>query len=148
MLGLVISLALTVASGVGLIVQQVLNADLRVSLGSAAWAGFVSYLGGTLCMLVLVFILRDGLPATSAIAKSNWYSWTGGLFGAVYIAMGIYFVQRLGAATFISFLVAGQMLGSIVLDHYGWLGMQQHDASPTRLIGAALLVGGVALIRL
>ena len=146
--GIAAAMALTVVAGVGLVVQQILNADLRVSLGSAAWAGFISYIGGTLCMIVLILVMRDGVPSAAAIARSNWFSWVGGFFGAVFIAMGIFFIQRLGAATFIALLIAGQMLGSLLLDHYGALGLPQHPADATRLIGAALLVGGVILIRM
>jgi bacterial/archaeal transporter family-2 protein len=147
-LGLAVSMALTVAAGVGLVLQQALNADLRVSLGSAAWAGFVSYIGGTLCMVVLILVMRDGVPGMAAIARTHWFSWTGGFFGAVFIALGIFLLQQLGAATFISLLIAGQMLGSVLFDHYGLFGLPQHPADATRLIGAGLLVAGVALIRL
>ena len=140
--------ALTVASGTGLVLQQALNADLRVSLHSAAWAGLVSYIGGTLCMIVLILVMRDGIPSAAAIARTPWFSWTGGLFGAIYIALAILLLQQLGAATFISLLVAGQMIGSLLFDHYGLFGIPQHPIDLTRLAGAGLLVAGVVLIRL
>ena len=140
--------AVTVASGTGLVLQQALNADLRVSLNSAAWAGFISYIGGTLCMIVLIFIMGDGIPSAAAVVRTPWFSWTGGLFGAIYIALGILLLQQLGAATFISLLVAGQMIGSLLFDHYGLFGIPQHPIDLTRLAGAGLLVAGVVLIRL
>jgi transporter family-2 protein len=75
-------------------------------------------------------------------------SWTGGVFGALYIAVSIFLLPRLGAATFIALLVSGQMLGSLAFDHFGVLGLTAHPASPVRLAGAGLLVVGVVLIRL
>lgn len=147
LLGLALSMAITVAAGAGLVLQQALNADLRVTLGSGAWAGLISYIGGTLCMVVLILVMRDGVPSMAAVARTPWFSWTGGFFGAVYIALGIFLLQKLGAATFISLLIAGQMLGSILFDHYGLFGLPQHPADATRLIGAVMLVAGVALIR-
>lgn len=147
LLGLAFSMAITVAAGAGLVLQQALNADLRVTLGSGAWAGLISYIGGTLCMIVLILVMRDGVPSMAAVARTPWFSWTGGFFGAVYIALGIFLLQKLGAATFISLLIAGQMLGSILFDHYGLFGLPQHPADATRLIGAVMLVAGVALIR-
>lgn len=146
-LGLAFSMAITVAAGVGLVLQQALNADLRVSLGSGAWAGLISYIGGTLCMIALILAMRDGVPSMAAFARTPWFYWTGGFFGAVFIALGIFLLQKLGAATFISLLIAGQMLGSLLFDHYGLFGLPQHPADATRLIGAAMLVAGVALIR-
>jgi len=75
-------------------------------------------------------------------------SWSGGIFGAIYIAVSILLIPRLGAAMVIALIVAGQMLGSLVFDHFGLLGVPMHPASLPRLLGAALLVGGVVLLRL
>ena len=47
------SLVLALLAGGAFVLQQAVNASLRVSLQSVAWAGFVSYLGGTLCMVLL-----------------------------------------------------------------------------------------------
>jgi transporter family-2 protein len=143
-----VAAAVTVASGVGLVLQQALNADLRISLNSAAWAGLISYIGGTLCMIVFILVMRDGVPGAAAVARTPWFSWTGGLFGAIYIALAILLLQQLGAATFISLLVAGQMAGSLLFDHYGLFGIPHHPIDLTRLAGAALLIAGVVLIRL
>jgi transporter family-2 protein len=139
--------ALTVASGAGLVVQQALNSQLRVALGSGAWAGLVSYLCGTLCMIFLIIVMRDGMPTAAAVARSSWISWTGGLFGAFFVGVALFFIHRLGAATFMALLFAGQMICSLAVDHYGLLGIEQHSVSPLRLLGAALLVLGVILIR-
>lgn len=148
LLGLLGFALLAVAAGGSFVVQQVVNADLRTALDSAAWAGFVSYLGGTLCMLVLALVLRDAVPSAAAIARSSWWAWSGGFFGAVYIAISILLLPRIGAATFVALLVAGQMLASLVFDHYGLLGLTQQSITPSRLVGAALLVGGAILVRL
>jgi transporter family-2 protein len=123
------------------------NADLRASLNSAAWAGFVSYLGGTLYMLAIAAVMREGLPSPVAIAGSHWWAWSGGLFGAIYIAISILLVPRMGTATFVALLVAGQMLASLVFDHYGLFGVPRQPADLPRIAGALLLVGGVVLVR-
>lgn len=135
-------------AGVSFVIQQAVNADLRASIGSAAWAGFVSYLGGTVCMLVLALVLREAVPAMADIHRSDWWAWTGGFFGTVYIAISIFLVPRLGAAFFVALLVAGQMVASVAFDHFGALGLSEHPVDIPRLIGAVLLVVGVALIRI
>jgi bacterial/archaeal transporter family-2 protein len=147
LLGIMGLALLAIGAGFSFVMQQVVNADLRISLNSAAWAGFVSYLGGTLCMLMLALAMRDTLPSAGAMARSNWWAWSGGFFGAIYIAISILLVPRIGTATFVALLVAGQMMSSLVFDQYGWLGMPLHAVSPARLLGAALLVAGVVLIR-
>jgi transporter family-2 protein len=60
-----------VFAGVSFVMQQAVNADLRSTLGSAGWAGFVSYLGGTLCMVVLALAMRDPLPAANLAVRAN-----------------------------------------------------------------------------
>lgn len=76
-----------------------------------------------------------------------WWAWSGGVFGALFIGLATVLVPQLGAAAFIALLVAGQMLASIAFDHFGWMGLAQRPLDGSRLIGVALLVGGVVLIR-
>ncbi|PNG26036.1 DMT family transporter [Methylocella silvestris] len=137
---------LVVGAGASLVLQQALNSNLRLELGSPWWAGLVSYLGGAFAMLAMVVARGDRLPAGAA-AQTSWHSWTGGLFGAIFIAVAIFMVPRLGAATVVALIVVGQMLGSLIFDHFGFLGVPQHDANPVRLAGAAFLILGVVLIR-
>ena len=147
MLNTVFSVVLALVAGVSVVVQQTLNANLRTSIGSAAWSGLVSYAVGLACMVLLVLALRDPLPSAAVAARIPWWAWSGGLFGAIFIGLAILLIPQLGAATFIALLVAGQMLASITLDHYGWLGLEQRSVDLPRLIGAGLLVAGVVLIR-
>jgi transporter family-2 protein len=147
MLELALAMLLAVAAGVSVVVQQVLNANLRVALSSAAWSGFVSYFVGVVCMVLLALALRDPLPSASVAARIPWWAWSGGLFGAIFIALAIVLVPKLGAATFIALLITGQMIASVTFDHFGWLGLAQRAVDLPRLIGVALLIGGVILIR-
>ena len=142
-----ISALLSLAAVVSIVVQQALNANLRTALNSAAWSGFVSYFVGLLCMIALIAAFRDPVPTAAMAARIPFWAWSGGLFGAIFIALGILLVPKIGAATFIALLVAGQMLASVAFDHFGLLGLTQRPVDLTRLIGVALLIGGVLLIR-
>jgi transporter family-2 protein len=124
-----------------------LNADLRISLGSASWAAFISYLVGSLTMAVVLLAMREPWLSTAALAKSSVWSWTGGVFGTIYIVVSILLLPHLGAATVVALLVTGQMLGSLVFDHYGLFGLAPHSFDLFRLTGAALLIVAVVLIR-
>jgi len=142
-----LALLLAALAGAAIVIQQGLNTQLRGALNSAAWAGFTSYLVGLACMGLLALALRDPLPAWSAAARLPWWAWSGGAFGALFIALGIALVPVLGAGTFMALLVTGQMLASVAFDHFGWLGLAQRSLDGPRLVGVALLVGGVILIR-
>ncbi|MGU3540347.1 DMT family transporter [Methylobacterium sp. A54F] len=147
MLQILVPSILAVLAGVSIVVQQVLNTNLRTALSSAAWSGFMSYLVGLACMALLALALRDPVPSAAVAARIPGWAWIGGLFGAVYIALSILLVPRLGAAPFIALLVAGQMLASVLADHYGVLGLAQRAVDGPRLLGVLLLIGGVMLIR-
>ena len=148
MLKLAFPMILAVAAGVSLVVPQALNANLRYALNSAAWSGFMSYLVGVICMAAFALALRDPIPSATVAARIPWWAWSGGLFGAIFIALAIFLIPKLGAATFIRLLVAGQMLCSLAFDHFGLLGIPVHPASLVRLAGAAFLILGVVLIRM
>lgn len=148
MLKLALPMLFAVAAGISLVVQQALNANLRTALNSAAWSGFMSYFLGVLCMAALALLMRDPVPSVATAARIPWFAWSGGLFGAIFIGLGIFLVPRLGAATFFALLIARQMLGSVAFDHFGVLGVPVHPVSAVRIAGAALLVAGVVLIRM
>ncbi|MCJ2069808.1 DMT family transporter [Methylobacterium sp. J-030] len=147
MLVFAFSAVLAILAGAGLVVQQILNANLRAGLASASWAGFSSYFVGLACMTLLAAALRDPVPAASVAGRIPWWTWSGGLFGAIFIGLAILLVPKLGAATFFALLVTGQMLASVLFDQIGLLGLAQRSIDLPRLVGVALLVGGVVLIR-
>ena len=62
---------LAVAAGVSFVIQQAMNANLRIALNSPAWAGFVNYFVGVACMAVLVMALRDPLPSTGPARRQR-----------------------------------------------------------------------------
>lgn len=147
-LGWIAGYLLAFGAGVSFVFQQAVNANLRVEIGSAWWAGFVSYLGGTAAMLLVALLLKEPWPSVDTIARSHWISWVGGIFGAIYIAISILLLPRLGAATVVFLLVSGQLIGSIAFDHFGLLGVPIRELTMTRAAGAGLLVLGVILIGL
>jgi transporter family-2 protein len=138
---------LTLAAGACVVTQQVLNTSLRTALNSVAWSGLVSYLVGVLCMGALAIALRDPVPALGVVQRVPWWAWTGGLFGAIFIGSAIVLLPQLGAATFIALLVTGQMLASLAFDHWGAFGLDVRPVDPMRVLGVALLIGGVVLVR-
>lgn len=142
-----LSYLVVVAAGVSVALQQVLNANLRTELGSPWWAGFVSYLVGVVAMLVVALLAPGPRPSIATIEQTSFVSWTGGLLGAVFISIAILMIPRLGAAMVLTLIVVGQMVCSLVVDHFGLLGVPQHAANPVRLLGTAFLVVSVILIR-
>lgn len=129
------------------VVQQALNATLRSELGSAFWAAFISYMAGTLTLLLVLVVIREPWLELSAIAKSSPPSWIGGVFGTIYIVASIILLPRFGAVTVVALLIAGQMLTSVAFDHFGLFGLTERPIDMYRAAGAGLLTLSVLLVR-
>ena len=109
--------------------------------------GYALSVIGTLGLAALVAVTRVPVTLDATWGRSAWWHWSGGLLGAVYIVGTIVLAPRLGAATLIAGLVAGQMAASLIVDHFGWVGFAEHQITPLRLAGALLIVLGVVLVR-
>lgn len=109
-------------------------------------AAAVSFLVGTLALAVAVLLSRQEVPALSGATQAPWWAWTGGLLGAFLVAASIILTPRLGAATTVTFIIAGQILASIILDHFGLLNLPVHPVTLQRLGGAALVIAGVVVV--
>jgi transporter family-2 protein len=144
---MIVALLLALVAGALLPVQTGVNLQLRGALGQPLAAALVSFIVGTIGLGLLVGALRVQVPAAAAWERGVWWHWVGGLLGAVYIVAAIVLAPRLGAATLVAALVAGQMVASLLIDHYGWVGFAVHSMSPLRVLGAALVVGGVMLVQ-
>jgi transporter family-2 protein len=55
-------------------------------------------------------------------------------------------VPRIGVASFSAAVLVGQLVGAMLLDHMGWMGVIQRQITATRMCGVALLLLGVWLI--
>ena len=140
-------LLFAVAAGAMLPIQFGVNAQLAHWLGSSIRAAFVSFLVGAFALLVIAVFIRKPLPSTARLGEVPWWVWIGGFLGAFYVAGSIVTAPKLGAATLTAAVVAGQSLASILVDRFGWVGFKEQPLSPGRLLGMALVAGGVALVR-
>jgi transporter family-2 protein len=135
------------AAGAALPVQFGINAQLSSWLDSPVRAAFVSFLTGAIILAVAAALLFKPLPSGTRLGHAPWWVWVGGAFGAFYVVASIVAAPRLGAATVVAVIVAGQSIASVVVDHYGWVGFEPRHVSAGRLVGMALVGAGVALVR-
>ena len=140
------ALLLALLAGLLLPLQAGINSHLRSSLGHPLVATLVSFLVGTVAIALLMLGLRVSIPA-AGFRTGPWWNWTGGLLGAVYVLVTVVVAPRLGAATMIATIIAGQMLASLLLDHYGVAGYAPHAVNAWRVAGALLVIAGVILIQ-
>lgn len=138
---------LALAAGGALAVQAGINAQLRVSLGHATLAALVNTLVAVVFLAACVVVTRPHLPSGGALRGVPVWQWAGGVLGGVYVLVNVLVALRLGAAALVALIVSGQLLAALILDHFGLLAFPEHALNGPRLVGAALLVAGVVLIR-
>ena len=134
------------ASGALNAVQSGSNALLMRSIG-CPWlvALVVSLITAAAFAVALVFV-APRLPQAARAASAPWWAWTGGLCCAAYVVSTLFFAERLGAGVFTGLTVTAGILASIFIDHFAWIGFQQHSASWPRIAGAFLMVVGLSLV--
>lgn len=93
-------------------------------------------------------LARGGLgwPDGGAFRATPWWAWLGGLGGGAIMLAQLFVAKPLGAGAFLAFTVTAGVLTSIAMDHFAWLGFDRNPAHWDRLLGGALMVGGVLLV--
>lgn len=133
--------------GVVLTTQIATNTQLGKALENEYIPAAVNMMVGLVLTVALVFFMTEKWPTAEVVRNAPWYGWiAGGLLGATYLTGAILLAPKLGAAALVGLVVAGQLVFSVLLDHFGWIGFEQHSAGLARIAGCALMLGGVFLI--
>ena len=138
---------LAIVAGAVLPLQAGLNVQLGKSVHQPIFAAFASFLIGTLGLLIYLVALKFDFTSVSQTKTVSPVVWLAGILGAFYVAAVIILAPRLGTALTFVLVVAGQMTISLILDHYGLLGLPVKHINWQRLVGVVFLVAGVLLIR-
>jgi transporter family-2 protein len=138
-------LVFALLAGAMLPIQFGINAQLAQWVGGSLRAALVSFVVGAAGLLLVVLVAARGWPDRAGDAP--WWVWTGGLLGAFYVVGSIVTAPKLGAATLVALILAGQAIASLLVDHFGWVGFEESPITPLRLAGVLLLAAGVVLVR-
>ncbi len=136
---------LALVAGAAMPVQAGINLRLRYSLGDPVFAAFISFAVGTVALAVYSFATRP-VPSMAMATSAPWWAWAGGLLGAFFVSITIILAQQLGAASSMAWLLAGQFVAALVLDHYGLVSYAVHTVSWPRMVGVALVIAGALLM--
>jgi transporter family-2 protein len=69
------------------------------------------------------------------------------MLGAFFVLASIVLTPRLGAAATIGLILTGQVIASMVIDHFGLIQVPVHEASVPRVLGTLLIIAGVVLVQ-
>jgi transporter family-2 protein len=142
-------LLVAAASGALIPVQAAVNSKMRGFVGQPLYSTFINFGVGTILLgavLAAVPAANDG-GSWKRATEAPWWSWTGGVLGIIFVTATVMVVRHTGQATFSVALLAGQMIGALLLDHYGWLGTDVREINGSRLLGVAFLIVAVWLMQ-
>jgi transporter family-2 protein len=142
-------LILAAAAGALIPVQTLVNKRMQISVVQPLYSTMVNFGVGT----ILLGIMLALVPAANAggrvkgLAEAPWWAWTGGALGVFFVTVAVVVVPKIGNATLVLALFTGQMLGALVLDHFGLLGSATREINGERLLAIGLLAVAVWLHR-
>ena len=128
--------------------QGSLNSALGKFLEHPLHAAIVSFGMGLVALLIASLCLKTGLPSPTKIFSAPKVILIGGLLGAVFVTSVILCVPKIGVANVVMAALCGQIVLSILLDHFGAFGVNARPIDFKRLAGAVLVVVGVILVSL
>jgi transporter family-2 protein len=139
-------IALAFLSGAFLPIQAGLNAKLGKAAESPVYASMLSFLIGTIGLITYILLTNQTI-SWAGVRAAPAHVWLGGLLGAFYVTVIILAFPKLGPGLTFGLVVAGQMIISILLEHFNILVAQQNSISFMKIIGVLLVVAGAIIIR-
>jgi len=139
-------IVLAFIAGSFLPMQAGINAKLGKAAESPAAASLISFTIGAAALVIYVLMSKQSI-SWQGLKAAPAFAWLGGLLGAFYVTVVILAFPRLGPGLTFALVVAGQMLFTVVLEHFNILVAQPHAMNAPRLIGVLLVIVGAIIIR-
>lgn len=128
--------------------QTAINGHLGVVLNSSVKAAFISFLVGTIVLVIIVSFLHPQIQLNHPQKGNPWWMWIGGIIGALFVFGNAYLVPIIGTGLAVVIILVGQMSGSLLVDQFGLLESKKNPVSLIQIVGILIMIAGVALIRL
>jgi transporter family-2 protein len=139
-------IVLAFLAGSFLPVQAGINAKLGRAAESPAYAALISFVIGAIVLLIYALMSKQSI-SWQGLKAAPMYAWIGGIFGAFYVTVVLLAFPHLGPGLTFGMIVAGQMLFTVVLEHFNVLVVHHNPMNLPRLIGVLLVIAGAIIIR-
>lgn len=137
---------LTLLAGAFLPIQAGLNARLGKAADSPVYAAMFSFLVGALGLILYILLTRQTI-SWAGVKAAPLSLWVGGLLGAFYVTVIVLAFPRLGPGLTFGLVVAGQMVISLMLEHFNILVANPSPINYMKVLGIALIIAGVVILR-
>ncbi|MDB4077003.1 DMT family transporter [Porticoccaceae bacterium] len=138
---------LAIFIGALLPIQGALLSKLGPLLNHPIQATLVSYLGGAFVCILILVIAKSPNPTFQELSVIDWKLYTAGFLGAIFVSGMLYLMPVVGVANMLAAAIVGQLVASILIDHFGLLSGLRVSISPSRIFGVVLLLIGLYFIQ-
>ncbi|KAI7821391.1 hypothetical protein BC939DRAFT_478372 [Gamsiella multidivaricata] len=139
---------LCVIGGLSTASQGAINSRLGQYTGQGLSSTIVFCIGAVASCIYFLIEVRGRPPANLAlmISKAPWWSWTGGVLGAIFIIVTILAIPKLGAGTTTAIIICAKLIFSCLIDNFGFFGIPKRKYTIWRGLATIGLIGCVAVI--
>ncbi len=127
-------------------IQSGMNNKLAKTGGSPVHASMISFAIGLLA-LVIYIILTSQNVSWRGIKDAPTYAWIGGILGAFYVTIIVLAFPKIGPGLTFGLVVTGQLLISMLMEHFRVMGAEHIPMSIGRIVGMLLIVSGVIIMK-
>lgn len=135
-------------AGVMIPVMGLLNAKLGRHFGEPLHAPVVLFCVGLVFVLLCSLLITRSLPDLNSLTQSEPLNYLGGVIVGFYVISATFLAPRFGVANFIMFAVASQIIGSVLIDHFGLFGAAVRPVNMVRVAGILILLSGLFITQL
>jgi bacterial/archaeal transporter family-2 protein len=135
---------LAIFLGVVLTVHLAMNGKVGASINNARVGNALFWCVGAFGAIIIGLTGWESGVLTP-LKQVNPILLTAGLMGACLVFAIAWLIPHVGAGPMMIVLLAGQILGGLVLSHFGWLGSPRDPITGTKVLGATLMLGGAVI---
>lgn len=136
-----------ILSGIAATSQASFNGEIRRRYRSPYITAAINFIVALSVIAIVLLITERSLALpVSEISKYPLWIWTGGICGVVIVITGILCLPVLGSASNMMLLCFGQIMGGLIIDHYGLFDAPLTKMTLVRAVGAVLEAAGIVLI--
>ena len=144
---IIASYLIGILSGVAATAQASFNGEIRRRYRSPYITAAINFVVALSVIAAVLLISEHSLALpVSEITKYPAWIWTGGVCGMVIVMTGIICLPVLGSANNMMLLCFGQIIGGLIIDHYGMFNAPLAEMTFMRAAGAVLETAGIILV--
>jgi transporter family-2 protein len=139
-------IVMVVIAGAFLPMQGSMNSKLAKAGENPVYASMISFTIGVLALVAYILLTSQNV-SWKGLKDAPSYSWLGGVLGAFYVTVIVFAFPKIGPGLTFGLVVAGQLITSMVMEHFQIMGTPHQPISLGRIVGVLLIIIGVVAVK-